>query len=91
MKTSVWYGMDVHLLSEIAFKWDKNRRKNRHRTHYCPPEAKVITGDPISDAAFYYFEQESGLELKVSDDFTKIVGYNVLDEKKFTWFLLRWS
>lgn len=87
MKACVWYTMDLRSLAEIAFKWGKNR----HRTQYCPPEAKVITGDPISDADFYYFEQESGLELKVSDDFTQIVGYNVLDEKKFTWFLLRWS
>ena len=80
--------MDAITLGQIALKWG---RAVGDAIKYCPPEARYITGDAISDAQFHYFEQDSGIVLKLSDDFNKIIGYNVIDEAKFTLFLLRWS
>lgn len=56
--------------------------------NHCPPEARVITGVHLTDARLHYLQQESGIELKVSDTYA---GYDVVDEQKFAWFLLRWS
>lgn len=82
--------MKIHVdtLSNIAIKWGA---ANWPRVGMCPPEAKVITGNPISDAQFHYFEEESGIVLKLTDNFNKIVDYDIVDEQQFTAFLLRWS
>jgi hypothetical protein len=32
-----------------------------------------------------------GVEIQLSGYHNLITGYNVVDEKKFTWFVLRWS
>jgi len=58
---------------------------------YCPPEARVITGIAEQDAKLYYFEQDSGLQLVLSEDFTNVKGYHVIDELKFTFFVLKWT
>lgn len=58
--------------------------------NHCPPEARVITGVALTDARLHYLQQESGIELKVSDNNT-YAGYDVVDEKKYAWFLLRWA
>jgi hypothetical protein len=79
--------IDLDTLSKITMKWGD---ANWPRVGMCPPEAKVITGNPISDAQFHYFEEDSGIVLTLTDDFNKIVSYNVVDEQKFTAFLLRW-
>jgi hypothetical protein len=80
--------VDLGTISKIAIKWGE---ANWPRVGMCPPEAKVITGNPISDAQFYYFEEESGIVLKLTDNFNKIVDYDIVDEQKFTAFLLRWA
>ena len=80
--------VDLDTLSKIALKWGDAYWPN---VKMCTPEAKVITGDPVSDAQFHCFEEDSGLSLKLSSDFNKIVSYDVVDEQKFIAFLLRWS
>ena len=56
-----------------------------------PPEAKVVTGRPKEDAHLHFLETQFGLELKLSPDSKNVVGYNVVNKEKFTWFVLRWS
>lgn len=80
--------MDIEFLRQLAGKWGD---ANRSRIKHCPPEAKFISGEPQRDAMLHYFEQESGIELKLAEKFTKIVGYDVIDEQKCFWFMMRWS
>lgn len=56
-----------------------------------PPEAKSITTIPAIDYSLHYLEITAGIELKLSQDFTYITGYTILDEQKFMWFKLKWS
>ena len=58
-----------------------------------PPEAKVVTGNPQQDAHMHYLETKFGIELLISRTVTglSLTGYKVVDEKKFAWFVLRWS
>jgi hypothetical protein len=55
-----------------------------------PPEARVITGNPKYDAQLHYVLVEFGVEVKLDLD-NNMEDYRVVDEKKFTMFLLRWS
>lgn len=54
------------------------------------PEAKVITGIAASDAFLHHLETEHGVEVHLNQ-YHQIAGFKVVDEKKFTWFLLRWA
>ena len=59
-----------------------------------PPEAKVVTGSFREDAYLHFLETKCGVEILLSGNYhqdQEIVGYNVLDEKKFAWFVLKWS
>ena len=80
--------MDLEVLRQIVIKW---RDANLTRITDCPGEAKVITGNLKIDAMLYHFEQDSGIELKLSPPFSKISGCNIVDEKKCSWFVLRWA
>ena len=80
--------INLDSLKKIAQKWGT---AVGHKFTQCPPEAKFRTGDQRIDAQCYYFEKESGLEIKLSSDYRRIVSYNVVDDKKFSLFLLRWS
>lgn len=53
-------------------------------------DTPFVTGVPSADACLYYLKTEYGLALNLSADFRDIVGYEVLDEKKFIVFALRW-
>lgn len=55
-----------------------------------PPEALVITGNPKYDAQLHYVLVEYGIEVKL-DKNDDMEDYRVVDEQKFTMFLLRWS
>lgn len=57
----------------------------------CPPDAQIITGKPRIDIMIYYFQKESGVKIKLSEDFNDIVGYVVVDPEKLIWFTLQWS
>jgi hypothetical protein len=56
-----------------------------------PSEAKFITGKVREDSYLHYLETVCGVEIQFSKNSSKIVGYNVIDEKKFSWFVLRWT
>ena len=59
-----------------------------------PPEARVITGRPYQDAFLHHMLVENGVELIV-DQTPKghwvYVNHRVVDEHKFTMFVLRRS
>lgn len=55
-----------------------------------PPEAQFITGNPVYDAQLHYVLVEFGVEVELDRNHS-MTDYRVIDEKKFFWFLLRWS
>ena len=75
------------------YYWRENRA-----SHAIPGDARVITGNPHNDAFFYYMLKDNGVELILEQERRptgglqwRLTNYRVVDEKKFTWFLLRWS
>lgn len=75
------------------YYWRENRA-----SHPIPGDARVITGNPHNDAFFYYMLKDNGVELILEQERRptgglqwRLTNYRVVDEKKFTWFLLRWS
>ena len=78
--------MSIDVLKTVALNWGKE-----YKDSFCPGEARFITGDQKLDAQFYHFENESGLLLKLTEDFETIIGYDIIDSEKFTWFMLKWS
>jgi hypothetical protein len=53
---------------------------------------KIANLNPIRNQQYQYLETVAGLELLLSDDQDKeMVGYNIIDSAKFTWFVLRWA
>jgi hypothetical protein len=54
------------------------------------PEAKVVTGNPVYDAQLHHVLIEYGVEVKLDKDYN-MKDYRVIDEQKFTMFLLRWA
>lgn len=55
-------------------------------------EAKVVTGDCKIDSYLHYVEKECGVALTLDLDFHNTIrGYRIIDEQKFTWFVLKWS
>ena len=61
----------------------------RDRPWIPPPEARFITGNPKYDAQLHHVLVEYGVEVKL-DKNHNMIDYRVVDEKKFTMFLLRW-
>ena len=55
-----------------------------------PPEARVVTGNAKHDAQLHRILVEYGIEVQLSR-YNEIKDYRVVDEQKFSWFLLRWS
>lgn len=55
-----------------------------------PPEARVVTGNPKWDAQLHHAIVEYGVEVELGKH-RGVVDYRVVDEKKFTMFLLRWA
>ena len=55
-----------------------------------PPEARVVTGNARHDAQLHRILVEYGIEVQLSR-YNEIKDYRVVDEQKFSWFLLRWS
>ena len=54
------------------------------------PDARVVTGNPKYDAQLHHVLVEFGVEVKL-DLNNNMEDYHVVDEKKFAWFLLRWT
>ena len=82
--------MDLNELGKITTRWANEVGK---QIRDCPPDAKVVTGDYKIDRQIYYFEKESGIILDVSSEGGPriIKGYEIVDEQKFAWFLLKWA
>lgn len=82
--------MDTKELGRLTTRWSDKVGK---QIKDCPPEARVATGNYAIDKQLHYFEQESGMLLDISKDGGPniIKGYEIVDEKKFAWFMLRWS
>lgn len=80
--------MDLQDVRQLMRDWVS---KVGYKITHCPPEAKFITGFQRADAQLHYFKVESGIELKIDTEFQRITGYDIIDEEKFVWFMLRWS
>lgn len=77
---------DLQLIRKLAINWGVAQTDKE-----CPGEARFVTGKPKIDALIHYFEQESGLEITLSDDNNSIDRYVVVDHEKLVWFTLKWS
>lgn len=55
-----------------------------------PPEAKFITGKPTTDAYLHYLETRCGVELVLAPVTGRVDRFNIVDDHKFTLFLLKW-
>ena len=54
------------------------------------PDTPVITGVARNDAIQHDMLINHGVEL-ILNSYWRVEDYRVVDEKKFMWFLLRWS
>ena len=76
----------------------------RYRLGHCdklpiPGEARVITGNPRNDAFFHYMLVENGVDMILKEEQRpvgfgvqwRLTDFKVVDEKKFSWFVLKWS
>lgn len=82
--------MDVNELGKLTTRWSNEVGKHITDT---PPEARFVTGSHTLDRQIYYFEKESGIVLDVSSEGgpTLIKGYDIVDEQKCAWFILKYS
>jgi hypothetical protein len=55
-----------------------------------PPEAKFVTGQSSIDAYLHFLYIQYGIELILLNDNMSMAGYNIVDDKKFSYFVLRW-
>ena len=82
--------MDNIELAKLTTRWAEKVGDRRWKD---APDAKVVTGDYKLDLQIHNFEQDSGISIKLSDpDRARLItGYEVVDEKKWAWFMLRWT
>lgn len=82
--------MEIEEVKRLLRCWanDVRQRKMEHA-----PDAKIVTGDYKIDLGLHHFEQDSGIKIKINrvNNTNLVAGYEVVDEEKFFWFLLRWS
>ena len=57
------------------------------------PEAKVVTGNQYVDNVLHLMLVENGVEITLGGEHSAntIVDYRIVDEEKFTWFVLKWA
>ena len=57
-----------------------------------PPEAKVVTGNRYIDNVLHLMIVENGIEVILGGEHSgnTIVDYRIVDEQKFTCFVLKW-
>jgi glutamyl-tRNA reductase len=79
---------DIERVREMSRNWASETNPT---IRPCPSEARYLTGYQDKDAMIHYFSLASGLDPIFSLDTQSIVGYNIVDEKKFAWFMLRWG
>jgi len=58
-----------------------------------PPEAKVVTGNQYADNILHVMLVENGIEVILGGEHSAntIIDYHIVDEQKFTCFVLKWS
>lgn len=66
---------------------------SRNGFPFCPPEAKVVTGNRYIDTVLHMMIVENGIEVTLGGEHSAntIVDYHIVDEVKFTCFVLKWS
>ena len=77
--------MDGNEIAKLTSRWVDRVGARRWKD---APDAKVVTGDYKLDLQIHNFEQDSGITIKL--DGRTVTGYEVVDEKKWAWFMLRW-
>ena len=79
--------METEEVKQLLRRWAWGQRKMEHA-----PDAKFVTGDYKIDLGLHHFEQDSGIEIKINrvNNTNLIAGYEIVDEKKFFWFALKW-
>jgi len=63
----------------------------RHVPVTLTSETRFVTGNVRLDAQIHRILVEYGIELDLNHKLHSIEDYRIVDEKKFMWFLLRWS
>lgn len=77
--------MNIETVKQLATNWGKENSRIR----FCPPEAKYVTGNQQIDSMLYYFQNESGLEVSLTEK-KQVASYEIIDSAKLTLFILRW-
>lgn len=79
--------MKTDEIAKLTSRWSAKVGERRFEPS---SEARVVTGDYRLDAQLHNFEQDSGIVLELSDHLLpgRITGYKIIDEKKWSWFLL---
>lgn len=54
-------------------------------------DAPVVTGDWRTDSILHYLNKECGMNITVTLPASVIENYEVSDEEKFAWFILKWQ
>ena len=76
----------------------------RYRLRSCdslpiPGAARIITGNPRSDAFFHYMLVDNGVDMILKEEKRpvgfgvqwRLVDFKIVDEQKYMMFVLRWS
>jgi len=64
-----------------------------------PGEARVVTGIPRNDSFLHHMLTEHGVDIEliqyqIQQTYAtswKMTDYKIVDDKKYSWFLLRWE
>ena len=80
--------IDSTILKDIMWKW---ACEVGYKINHCSPDVKFVTGNQKTDAQLHSFQIESGTEITLTKDFKDVEKYSIIDERKFMWFVLRWS
>lgn len=72
----------------LSREWNE---EGQYRSWPLSPNARVITGNPRHDAQLHRILDEYGVEIEMNFRFTTIENYQVVNEEKFAWFLMKWA
>lgn len=75
---------------EFSKMVSKQWRKEKPPMHL-PPEARFVTGHASTDSHLHFLETKYGVRVILTQNTKQISSYEVLDDKKFMMFTLKWS
>lgn len=58
---------------------------------HLPPEARFVTGHAGTDSHLHFLETRYGVRVMLTSNGKQVSTYEVLDDKKFMMFVLKWS